>query len=228
MRTISLIFVIGAITSVFGLPAFADTIVFDDDFSAWTYTTFGAGSLVMGNDKSDSLKWDLTANAGSADRKNQFVYTHTGVVSTIEFDYRFKNDGHNSRLEFRLLDGADNELWNANPSSIDHTPPPPVSDTGGVSPVWKHVVIPNVNDPNGTIIDSDTVKFEYHQTIGSGAIKGKPGLFSVFQDDWDAEVDNVILSTCTERLATDINDDCEVNLEDYALLAGNWFKSSAP
>ena len=65
MRTISLIIVIGAITSVFGLPAFADTIVFDDDFSAWTYTTFGAGSLVMGNDNSDSLKWDLTATGVS-------------------------------------------------------------------------------------------------------------------------------------------------------------------
>ena len=171
-------------------------LTFDADFSAWSFVAGPAGALpgpashnILNADNSDSLKWNLIGNTGGV-HSDQYVYTHTGVIPSIEFDYRFKNDGNNDRLDLRVLDGADNVLWNNNPSLTPHSPG---SDAPGAVAVMKHVVL---------ALNSATVKFEYIHY--GGTIKGKPAFFGAHPDtvdNWDAEVDNVILTPEPATLA---------------------------
>lgn len=195
--------------------------VFDDDFSAWFKDvgdhTVSNPSLTDNMDNSDSLKWNLVINAGVQDRTNKYTYTHTEPITSIEFDYRYKNDDTDGfmgqgapplRLEFRLLDDANNVLFNANDVS---------NEAEGVPPVVYTIVLTGLN--------TTVVKFDYHQVE---AIRGKPAFFhSSNANDWDAEVQRVIINGDTV-LSADVNSDNIVNLKDFRLLENDWMKSSDP
>ena len=187
-------------------PGFAATS-WTDDFSDWTMGAADNVILAANMDNSDSLKWNLFEPAGVVELKNQYVYTHTETIPAVEFDYRYKNDNFDVRVEFRLLDAEDNELWNANDNS---------NEGGGIAPVWYHITLEG--------LDTNTVKFEYHQT--SDTIYGVSGLFAANQDDWDAEVDNVTLTLdpWANHLDGDIDNNHFVNAKDLNILADKWLE----
>jgi len=190
--------------------------VFDDDFSAWEEIR-GVPAIsnpTMLQDNSDSLKWNLIENAGDSDKSNRYDYTHTEPITSIEFDYRYKNDNTDAfmgqgapplRLEFRLLDDPNNVLFNANDVS---------NEAGGVPPVVYTIELTGLN--------THTVKFDYHQTE---AIRGKSAFFHFSNaNDWDAEVLKVTINGDTV-LSADINGDNVVNLKDFRLLEDAWMMS---
>ena len=189
------------------------TILYTDDFSDWVHVShnFGDwqyGTNLMAASNTDSLAWDLAyAPIAYTPRWESFSTTEPNTVTAIEFDYRYKNDNFDVRVEFRLLDAEDNELWNANDNS---------NEGGGIAPVWYHITLEG--------LDTNTVKFEYHQT--SDTIYGVAGLFAANQDDWDAEVDNVTLTLdpWANHLDGDVDNNHFVNAKDLNILADKWLE----
>lgn len=170
-----------------GVMALGTTISYTDDFSAWTKSLgnasdpynpgydFPEGAWHV-TDNSTALSWDQQVTAGAAyPRWSRYSITVPETITSIEFDWRFANDTFYDRLNFNLLDGAGNVLWSAT-STGGGVPKPLNLDT---------VVATNTN----------TLTFEYKQT---DVIYGVAGLFTANQDDWDAFVDNVTLTTIPE------------------------------
>jgi hypothetical protein len=186
---------------------------FDADFSAWTITQQDNAVMIM--DNSDSLKWNLIENAGGSNKKNSWSYTHTGIITDVDFDYRFSNDGTDARLKFRLLDGGGTVLWNA-------------ADEGnfqGPGTVSVHNVVL-------TGLSTTTLTFEYFDD-DADPIWGKIDFFDdppasgaccPWQDNNDAEVLNVTLNAAS-ALSADLNGDGDVNLIDFSLLGIDWMMS---
>lgn len=150
--------------------------VFGDDFSQWSAGGDGFGAWLE-TSNAESLVWNLTTNAGSADRTSTYTFSSADEITNIEFDWRFANDNFDDRLKFRLFDGEGNLLLDM--SALDATP-------GGGNKVLYHASL--------ALDGVHQLVFVYEQLAGD-PIFGNASLFYINSDNWDAFVDNIVLST---------------------------------
>ena len=156
-------------------PAIATdpNVEFTDDFSAFINTD-GLSSGSLTTSKTDSLKWNITStfSAGGV-RLNIYSITMPSAITSIEFDWRFANDGFDSRLLFQLWDENDTVLWTA-----------PTTPGGVGKPL-------HLNE----FVATDTMTLKFIYIYVGDTIWGKPAFFDSSNiDDWDAFVDNVTLT----------------------------------
>jgi hypothetical protein len=196
----------------------------DPDGTSITVTSIAYGDMGMMADATTGTLGgetafpddSLTRDTGTLDIKFGSTYTRGRNLGSITVFINPKGDNRRFYdFDFSYSTVQDPNVFTSFASIAEQDPndiPPNATVTE-----WYGTVI-TIEDYEGQISDIDTLRIDATLSLGVH-IPTWPYHIATNINEIDVELFN-----CTEDLQGDVNDDCTVNMIDFALLASNWLE----